>query len=163
MTTPEVRPLGKALGEEITIRNSTVSALRRRGGILDKIQVNGGMDPGNSGGPVVDSNGDVVGVAVSGYEGRLINFAIPGERVTNILKGRLSSMVVGQAFTDRGKVNLPVGRMTVIKDIAGVGKPVAGAHLPGVRQGATGRLEDNRVRLVSIVGNRRHPGIDELL
>src|SRR6185369_15191548 len=60
-------PLGENLGKEITIRPSSISSLRKnKSGQLDKIQVNGGMDPGNSGGPVVDARGHVIGVAVSG-------------------------------------------------------------------------------------------------
>jgi hypothetical protein len=103
-------PLGKTIGEEITVSNSTVSALRKskRGEGLDKVQVNGGMTHGNSGGPVVNSSGDVVGVAVSGYEGSQINFAIPGERVTAILKGRVSDFLIGLPVTDGAKVSVPV-------------------------------------------------------
>jgi hypothetical protein len=101
-------PLGMRLGKEISVRESSVSALRRRDGVLDKVQVNGGMDPGSSGGPVVDTAGDVVGVAVSGYEGRTIDFAIPGERVTAVLGGRLSNLLVGHPFVEAGRVSLPV-------------------------------------------------------
>jgi hypothetical protein len=102
-------PLGESLGKEITIRPSSVSSLRKKGGRLDKIQVNGGMDPGNSGGPVVDANGDVIGVAVSGIPGRMINFAIPGERVHTILNGRISTLGRGQPyFADGGKVAVPI-------------------------------------------------------
>ena len=43
-------------------------------GLLSKVQVNGGMQPGNSGGPVVDPHGNVIGVAVSIIEGTQINF-----------------------------------------------------------------------------------------
>jgi S1-C subfamily serine protease len=104
-------PLGERLGKEITIRNSTVSSLRKVTGtnILDKIQVNGGMDPGNSGGPVVDASGGVVGVAVSGIQGRMINFAIPGDRVHTILNGRISEFGTGQPFfTSDQKIGIPV-------------------------------------------------------
>jgi hypothetical protein len=101
-------PLGESLGKEITIRPTSVSSLRKKNGVLDRVQVNGGMDPGNSGGPVVDGNGEVVGVAVSGIEGRLINFAIPGERVHTILNGRISGMGIGQPFRENGKLGIPV-------------------------------------------------------
>jgi predicted Zn finger-like uncharacterized protein len=102
-------PLGKQLGEEITIRPSSVSSLRKRNGELETVQVAGGMDHGNSGGPVVDSSGDVVGVAVAGIEGSsLLNFAIPGERVTRILNGTLSSIAVGLPYSDTGRVSLPM-------------------------------------------------------
>jgi S1-C subfamily serine protease len=104
-------PLGEKLGKEITIRPSSVSSLRKISGtnLLDKIQVNGGMDPGNSGGPVVDTSGSVVGVAVSGIQGRMINFAIPGERVHTILNGRIAEMGMGQPyFTPEKQIGVPV-------------------------------------------------------
>lgn len=101
-------PLGEKLGKEITIRPSSVSSLRKTFGILDRIQVAGGMDPGNSGGPVVDASGQVVGVAVAGIPGMLINFAIPGERVHSILNGRLAEMGFGQAFKQGEEFGVPV-------------------------------------------------------
>jgi S1-C subfamily serine protease len=104
-------PLGKQLGKEITIRDTSVSSFRKddNSGVLKKIQVNGGMDPGSSGGPVVDANGQVVGVAVSGIPGRQINFAIPGEQVHGVLKGRASVMSTGLPFhAEDKKVGLPV-------------------------------------------------------
>jgi S1-C subfamily serine protease len=101
-------PFGESLGKEITIRPSSVSSLRKRGGVLDQIQVNGGMDPGNSGGPMVDENGHVVGVAVAGIPGRMINFAIPGERVHTILNGRIVGLGVALPFKEGEKINLPI-------------------------------------------------------
>jgi predicted Zn finger-like uncharacterized protein len=101
-------PLGERLGKEITVRPSSVSSLRKKNGVLDRVQVNGGMDPGNSGGPVVDASGHVVGVAVSGIVGRQINFAIPGERVHAILNGRIAEMGIGQPFVDSGRTGVPV-------------------------------------------------------
>jgi predicted Zn finger-like uncharacterized protein len=101
-------PFGEKLGKEITIRPSSVSALRKKGGVLDKVQVNGGMDPGNSGGPVVDNSGAVVGVAVSGIPGRQINFAIPGERVHTILNGRIAALGLGQPFLQGNRIAVPV-------------------------------------------------------
>lgn len=101
-------PFGEQLGKEITIRPSSVSSLRKKGNILDRVQVNGGMDPGNSGGPVVDNSGNVVGVAVSGIPGRAINFAIPGEYVRTILDGRISGLSFHQPyFSDDNKIIVP--------------------------------------------------------
>ncbi len=109
-------PLGEALGKEITARPASVSALRKnpKTGVLEKIQVNGGMDPGNSGGPVVDKSGAVVGVSVSVIPGRQINFAIPGERVQAILSGRIADLMVHQPYyTEGNKVALPVIMNTI--------------------------------------------------
>jgi S1-C subfamily serine protease len=102
-------PLGYALGKEISIRDTSVSALRRKNGQLNRIQLNGGMDPGNSGGPIVNNNGEVIGVAVSGIEGRQINFAIPGDRVHAILDGRVSELAFHQPYVSGGnKIAVPV-------------------------------------------------------
>lgn len=84
-------PLGEELNTRVTVAESSVSSLHTsEDGLLKQVQVNGGMHPGNSGGPVVDSRGNVVGVAVAIIRGTQINFAIPGEYVTAVLNGRLS-------------------------------------------------------------------------
>lgn len=81
-------PLGDVLGSEISIRPTQVTSLRHEGGKLKRIQVEGGMTFGNSGGPVVDVRGNVVGVAVSGIKGANINFCVPGEMVQQLLARR---------------------------------------------------------------------------
>ena len=80
-------PFGEQLGAEITVSETSVSSLRKdpATGRLSQIQVRGGMNPGNSGGPVVDVKGNVVGVAQAGILGTDLNFAIPGEVVQEFL------------------------------------------------------------------------------
>jgi S1-C subfamily serine protease len=106
-------PLGENLGKEITIRPSSVSSLRKKNGVLDRVQVNGGMDPGNSGGPVVDAAGDVIGVAVSGIQGRQINFAIPADRVGGMLNGRIAELGMGQTYRTATGVAVPMTMVMV--------------------------------------------------
>jgi S1-C subfamily serine protease len=80
-------PFGEKLGTEITVAETSISSLRKNQttGKLAQIQVKGGMNPGNSGGPVVDVRGNVVGVAQAGIVGTDINFAIPGEVVQEFI------------------------------------------------------------------------------
>jgi len=80
-------PLGERLGSEITVSETSVSSLRKdpATGKMRQIQVKGGMNHGNSGGPVVDVKGNVIGVAVAGIDGTDINFAIPGEVVQEFI------------------------------------------------------------------------------
>lgn len=86
-------PLGEQVSKHPTISQSSVSAMHRDpDNNLTRIQVNGGMDHGNSGGPVVDPQGNVVGVSVAIIEGTLINYAIPGDYVQKVLEGRLSTL-----------------------------------------------------------------------
>ena len=87
-------PLGKQLGNNITVSRSSISSLRKTNGTLNQIQVNGGMHPGNSGGPVTDSSGKVIGVAVSGYKGTQIQFAIPSGKIPYFLNGRMNVITV---------------------------------------------------------------------
>lgn len=71
-------PFGAQLGKNITVSASSISSLRRGdNGVLKQVQVNGGMNPGNSGGPVTDARGVVIGVSVAGISGTQINFAVP--------------------------------------------------------------------------------------
>ena len=102
-------PFGKELGKEITVSSSSVSSLRHDANhILQKVQVNGGMHPGNSGGPVVDAQGRVVGVAVSGIRQTQINFAVPGDYVHVILNGRVTGLEVVHPYRDGDAVKAPV-------------------------------------------------------
>jgi S1-C subfamily serine protease len=80
-------PFGEALGNEITVSETSVSSLRHdpATGKLALVQVKGGMNPGSSGGPVVDVRGNVVGVAVAGIVATDINLAIPGEVVQEFI------------------------------------------------------------------------------
>jgi S1-C subfamily serine protease len=104
-------PFGESLGKNITVSKSSVSSLRRdeKGGRLARVQVNGGMHPGNSGGPVVDANGNVVGVAVAGIPGTQINFAIPGDSVAAILTGYVPGTIeLGQPVKRGERTYFPV-------------------------------------------------------
>jgi len=102
-------PFGAQLGKNITVSESSVSSLRKNAsGALEQIQVNGGMHPGNSGGPVVNSFGSLVGVSVAGIRGTQINFAVPSTYVRMIMDGRLSDSTMGEAFVQNGQTKLPM-------------------------------------------------------
>jgi S1-C subfamily serine protease len=90
-------PLGDAAGKEITVSTTTVSSLRKENGVLTAVQVNGGMHPGNSGGPLTDRAGQVVAVAVAGIRGTTINFAIPGDQVEPFVRGQITNPTIKPA------------------------------------------------------------------
>ena len=107
-------PLGRALGKEITISPSAISSLRKdTTGMLSEIQVNGGMSPGNSGGPVISPAGNLVGVAVAVVRGTQINLAIPGDHVKRLMDGRVGDTTVGDAYLENGQTKLPVKVATI--------------------------------------------------
>lgn len=140
-------PLGAQLGKNITVSESSVSSLRRDDkGILSQVQVNGGMHPGNSGGPVTDTRGAVIGVSVSGYRGTQIQFAIPGDLVQQVLDGRFATAELGTAYQSDNTVLLPVkltcldplGKIRELKVEVGTGVPGEGprtAHTADFRDG----------------------------
>ncbi len=102
-------PFGASLGKNITVSESSVSSLRKdASGAINQIQVNGGVHPGNSGGPVVDSRGVVVGVAVAFLRGTQINFAVPGEKLHGLLRGQVKDMQFGEPYLDKAQTHLPL-------------------------------------------------------
>jgi S1-C subfamily serine protease len=70
---------------EITIISSRITSLRRSEERLRYIQFDGQLNPGNSGGPVLDEAGRVVGVAVATVQGSAINMAVPVGRLSEFL------------------------------------------------------------------------------
>jgi hypothetical protein len=86
-------PFGQDLGKEVTVTKAPVSKLiKGPTGKLNRFQLDGAVNPGTTGGPVVNGKGEVVGIAVSGVKGAQIGFAVSAAWVGNFLNGRLSSL-----------------------------------------------------------------------
>ena len=86
--------IGSPVGLERTVTQGIISALGRRLilPIGDVIQLDAAVNSGNSGGPLLDASGRLVGVVFAGidrFQG--LNFAIPAER----LKAALPAMIAG--------------------------------------------------------------------
>jgi S1-C subfamily serine protease len=102
-------PLGKELASEVTIVQGAVSNLHKDPSQrVRKVQLASDMQPGNSGGPVVNEQGKVVGVSVAGIPGTRINFAVPAEHVHVIVNGQLAHQHVGQSYLSGGDVHVPL-------------------------------------------------------
>ncbi|MBO0700098.1 MAG: trypsin-like peptidase domain-containing protein, partial [Zavarzinella sp.] len=89
----------------ITVGRASVSSLRNGGdGELATIQIDGNLNPGNSGGPVVDGKGRLVGVAVAVLrEGRGIGFLVPAEQVVRTIEGRVGRVRVAARTGSGGR------------------------------------------------------------
>ncbi|MCW3098800.1 MAG: mucD 8 [Chthonomonadaceae bacterium] len=61
----------------ISVSTGHITALRKIKGELASIQVDASLNPGNSGGPVLDAKGEVIGIVRAGIPGSGINDAIP--------------------------------------------------------------------------------------
>ena len=71
-------------------------------GELALVQITGDIHPGNSGGPVVDAAGRLVGIAVAKIRNTNIGFAIPTCQLAAVLSGRLASASVVHITDEKG-------------------------------------------------------------
>ena len=84
-----VLAVGAPLGLAGSVTSGLVSAFRTEDGV-EYMQFDAPISPGNSGGPIVDADGQVVGVAVGKYVGggaEGLGFAIP----TDVLCRRIDT------------------------------------------------------------------------
>ena len=116
----EVITLGTPLGLQNTVTRGIVSAVREVGG-LTLVQTDAAVNPGNSGGPLLDRAGEVIGITSMGMRSAVaqgLSFAIAIEHAQALLAGRrptpsaatpLTSL--SQAMgTDRGRSEADVNR-----------------------------------------------------
>jgi hypothetical protein len=88
-------PFGNMLAMEkdtypsVTVNSGKVTALRKDKGELALIQVDALVNPGNSGGPVLDADGKVIGLVESGVPGAGLNFVTPVAKLKKMLDGPL--------------------------------------------------------------------------
>jgi len=85
--------IGNPLGLEGSVTNGIVSAVRDIPTFGRIIQITAPISPGSSGSPVVNMQGQVIGVAtlqVTG--GQSVNFAIPSERISQLHSASLMSL-----------------------------------------------------------------------
>jgi len=98
--TMEVVAFGYPFGKELTVGKQTypnisvnagrITSLRKDKGKLQQIQLDSVLNPGNSGGPVLNEKGQVIGIVESGIEGTAVNFATP----VNLLRALLSPLEI---------------------------------------------------------------------
>ncbi|MBA2643369.1 MAG: trypsin-like peptidase domain-containing protein [Actinobacteria bacterium] len=111
--------IGSPFGLEGTVTSGIVSALHRQMTapnnftITDSIQTDAAINHGNSGGPLLDTSGRVVGVNAQiesesgGSDG--IGFAIPSNTVRSIVSQLLESGTVEHAYLGVTMVSVPEG------------------------------------------------------
>ena len=80
--------IGNPIGLEGTVSRGIVSSIRDFGSGT-RIQIDAPTSPGNSGGPVLNEKGKVIGVSVSGYQEahtQNLNFAVPSNYLKALLR-----------------------------------------------------------------------------
>lgn len=73
-----VMAIGNPLGLDASLTRGIISGLNRQvDGMDGAIQTDAGIAPGSSGGPLLNQDGEVIGVTTAGYRGTALGFAIP--------------------------------------------------------------------------------------
>ena len=163
-----VLAIGSPFGLDNTVTAGIVSAKQRdTGDYLPFIQTDVAVNPGNSGGPLINMRGEVVGInsqiysRSGGYMG--ISFAIPIDEATRVSEQlRVGGRVI------RGRIGVVIARLTrEVAESIGLGKPVGAlvqsveaggpAEKAGVEPGdvitkVDGRTVETSVELPRIVG-----------
>ncbi|MBN8557578.1 MAG: DegQ family serine endoprotease [Burkholderiales bacterium] len=131
-----VMAIGSPFGLENTVTAGIVSAKQRdTGDYLPFIQTDVAVNPGNSGGPLINMRGEVVGInsqiysRSGGFMG--ISFAIPIDEAM-----RVSEQLRASGRVTRGRIGVQIDQVS--KDVAesiGLGKP-QGALVRGVESGS---------------------------
>ena len=103
-------PLSGRLSDSVKITRGIVSALSGMNNNSGQIQIDAALQPGNSGGPVINENGELIGIASAGLNKLLmakeakyipenVNFAVSSSIVTNILKNKKVSYSTPSFFS----------------------------------------------------------------
>jgi serine protease Do len=90
-------PFGQKISSSIKVTRGIVSSLTGIGNNVSEIQIDAALQPGNSGGPIIDGNGNVVAVAVAklnlmtavenwGVVPENTNFGVKSTVVVNLLQ-----------------------------------------------------------------------------
>lgn len=96
--------VGNPFGLEGSVSNGIVSAVREIAGYGKIIQITAPISPGSSGSPVVNMNGQVIGIAtLQAAEGQSLNFAVPSERIFQLKVTDLQSVSSLTAETLKNK------------------------------------------------------------
>jgi S1-C subfamily serine protease len=148
--TMEVLTFGFPFGERLstssrspamTVGKASVSSIRvDDANEVVRIQLDARLNPGNSGGPIVDTQGRLVGVAVESILGSGIALAVPPNDVLNMLEGRIHA----PRFLPTGTEGADAVFQTVVpvadpmKKIRSVSLLYAGAKDQPTRRGADG-------------------------
>jgi putative serine protease PepD len=145
----QVAAVGSPLGFDGTVTTGIVSALHRPvstssdaanegGAVMDAIQTDAPLNPGNSGGALVNTNGQLIGMnsanaalgsasGESGSDG--LGFAIPVDEAKRIADELIATGTASHGFLGAKLADDPNGGGARVVDVAG-GGPAAAAGVP---------------------------------
>ena len=93
----------------VAVTKVSVTSVRRdEAGEVSVVQLSGDVNPGNSGGPVVDAKGRLVGIATSRIQGTETIFVVPPEALRGFVKGRITKVACAPGAVAGGKAPVAV-------------------------------------------------------
>jgi hypothetical protein len=118
-----VYAVGNPQGLEGTFSQGIVSSIREVGS-NKLLQITAPISPGSSGGPVLNANGEVIGVSVATFRGgQNLNFAIPSNYLRTLLAKAGPAIALAQARSSKAE-------RSILADIGGRStEGVVGANL----------------------------------
>jgi S1-C subfamily serine protease/HEAT repeat protein len=120
----------------VTVTKGAVSSLRGNRGELEEVQLDLDLNPGNSGGPVVDEKGALIGVAVAKVSNTRIGFAVPLSKLNRLLQGRIDPPAIIQSLTIQGR--------TQVRILAPAADPLGKLRAPTLLYGPANELQQPR-------------------
>jgi len=126
--TQEVTAFGYPFGDELTVEKNAypsisvnlgkVTSLRKKeNGELYLVQIDAAVNPGNSGGPIIDDEGKVMGLVEASVRGSGVNFAIPVARLKAMLAKPLVDVEPGAVkWSERSENQAFTVKVTTLKN-----------------------------------------------
>ena len=97
-------PLTATMGEEVKLTNGIISAKTGFEGDVSQYQISVPIQPGNSGGPLIDYNGNVIGVICAKHRGtENVSYAVKVSQVKNLIESVSDLSIISTTNTLRGK------------------------------------------------------------
>ena len=105
-------PLTATMGEEVKLTNGIISARTGFDGNVSQYQMSAPTQPGNSGGPLIDYNGNVIGVVCAKHGGaENVSYAVKVSQVRNLIESvsdlsimNTTNILQGKALKDQVKL-----------------------------------------------------------
>jgi S1-C subfamily serine protease len=110
-------PFGKYLSDDLKFTSGIVSSLKGLGDDSTRMQIDAALNPGNSGGPIINErNGQVVGVAVSGLrkdKTEAVNYAIKGMMLKSFILSNQIEIETQKEIFERDKIAEVLEKSTI--------------------------------------------------
>jgi S1-C subfamily serine protease/regulation of enolase protein 1 (concanavalin A-like superfamily) len=141
-------PFGQGLAQgrgrpSVVVGKGSVSSVRRNDdGTLAAVLIDGALNPGNSGGPVVDTQGRLVGVAVAAIRGANIGIAIAPPDLRAMLGGRPQGLNLNPGPARDGSIELavevplfdPLDKLKAVRLLYVLGGPADARPVKGTKE-----------------------------